>query len=230
MRKEKSQSLCKSVILTLLSFTHGLSRRGHGHSGTTTPHSRSGSATPQLEDGNTSPLTPESIASSTILNEKNRQLRLAKPKIVMPVLKRSSEIPTGLTKEHQEQGSVRRRVYWQYMKAASVAGFVFFLVSALIHQAINVCSTLVLRSWSEYNQEMGENSSTMRYLAYYAILGLVQILLGFISTVILRVYCALKSAKHLHETVSASPPCSSIAAYIPILDAQCYRPCPVAIL
>ena len=108
---------------------------------------------------------------------------------------------TGLTKEHQEQGSVKMEVYKQYIYAASKTGFIFYLITIAGQQASSVLGTLTLRYWGEHNQELGNNSSMFKYLLIYGLFSLSSSLLGGVSAIIMWVYCALRSARHLHDNV-----------------------------
>jgi ATP-binding cassette, subfamily C (CFTR/MRP), member 1 len=108
---------------------------------------------------------------------------------------------TGLTKEHQEQGSVKMEVYKQYIYAASKTGFIFYLITIAGQQASSVLGTLTLRYWGEHNQELGNNSSMFKYLLVYGLFSLSSSMLGGISAITMWVYCALRSARHLHDNV-----------------------------
>jgi ATP-binding cassette subfamily C (CFTR/MRP) protein 1 len=107
----------------------------------------------------------------------------------------------GLTKEHQEQGSVKMEVYKQYIYAASKTGFIFYLFTVAGQQATSVLGTLTLRYWGEHNQELGNNSSMFKYLLVYGLFSLSSSMLGGISAITMWVYCALRSARHLHDSV-----------------------------
>ena len=107
----------------------------------------------------------------------------------------------GLTKEHQEQGSVKMEVYKQYIYAASKTGFMLYLITIAGQQAASVLGTLTLRYWGEHNQELGNNSSMFNYLLVYGLFSLSSSMLGGISAIIMWVYCALRSARHLHDSV-----------------------------
>jgi ATP-binding cassette, subfamily C (CFTR/MRP), member 1 len=109
---------------------------------------------------------------------------------------------TGLTKEHQEQGSVKMEVYKQYIYSASKVGFILYLLTVSGQQAASVLSTLTLRYWGEHNQELGNNSSKFNYLLVYGLFSLSSSILGGVSAIIMWVYCALRSARHLHDSVS----------------------------
>ena len=108
---------------------------------------------------------------------------------------------TGLTKEHQEQGSVKMEVYKQYVYAASKTGFILYLFTIAGQQAASVLATLTLRYWGEHNQELGNNSSMFKYLLVYGLFSLSSSILGGISAILMWVYCALRSARYLHDSV-----------------------------
>ena len=107
----------------------------------------------------------------------------------------------GLIKEHQEQGSVKMNVYKQYIYAASKIGFILYLCAAAAQQATLVLASLTLRYWGEHNQQLGNNSGIFKYILVYGLFALSSTILGATSAVILWVYCALRSAKHLHDSV-----------------------------
>ena len=107
----------------------------------------------------------------------------------------------GLTKEHQEQGSVKMEVYKQYIYAASKVGFILYILTISGQQATTVLGTLTLRYWGEHNQEVGDNSSKFKYLLVYGLFSFSSSILGGVSAIIMWVYCALRSARHLHDNV-----------------------------
>jgi len=176
---------------------------GHGttasSSGTSTPFTtRSGTVTPEESEG-----TVIDEKSSGSFTEKLSRLACPPPKLAAPPPTRAAA-STGLSKEHQEQGQVKRTVYMEYIKAASKTGFAFFLISIIAQQALSVLSNLVLRSWGEANQRSGENTGVGKYLIYYGLISLASALAGGLSAVILWVYCSLRSAKKLHDSVSTT--------------------------
>ncbi|KAF8202113.1 multidrug resistance-associated ABC transporter [Pholiota molesta] len=156
--------------------------KGHGKgngSGSSTPFGTSGSATPK------------------------KKLR---HRASFQKARRIPEVAThkpsgGLTKEHQEQGRVKIEVYKQYIQAASKAGFAFFLFATIAQQAASVLATLTLRYWGEHNREMGDNSGMFKYLLIYGCFSLSSSLLGALSAITMWVYCALRSAKRLHDSM-----------------------------
>lgn len=108
---------------------------------------------------------------------------------------------SGLSKEHQEQGKVKVGVYKQYIQATSKIGFILFLCSAVAQQASSVLATVTLRYWGEHNRETGGNRDMFKYLAVYGAFALSSSLLSALSAVLMWVYCAVRSAKNLHDAV-----------------------------
>ena len=92
-------------------------------------------------------------------------------------------------------------VYKQYIYAASKVGFILYLFTVAGQQATSVLGTLTLRYWGEHNQELGNNSSMFKYLLVYGLFSLSSSILGGVSAIIMWVYCALRSARHLHDNV-----------------------------
>lgn len=138
---------------------------------------------------------------ASLLSEKlQRRTSFSKAKLVKSSSLRAPS-STGLTREHQEQGRVKIDVYKQYIKATSKIGFFCFLLTTIGQQAASVFATLTLRYWGEHNREVGDNSGMFRYLLIYGLFSLSSIILGGVSAILMWVYCALKSAKRLHDSV-----------------------------
>ena len=92
-------------------------------------------------------------------------------------------------------------VYKQYVYAASKIGFILFLFTTVAQQATSIFATLTLRYWGEHNRELGNNSGMFKYLLVYGLFSLSSSIFGAISAIIMWVYCALRSARHLHDSV-----------------------------
>lgn len=136
-----------------------------------------------------------------IISEKLRQrASFSKPRVIPPTLANLSSAK-GLSAEHQERGKVKTGVYREYIKAASITGFTLFLLATIAQQATSVSATLALRYWGEHNREQGNNSGMSMYLLAYGLFSLSSTLLGGASSVLMWVYCALRSAKRLHDMV-----------------------------
>jgi len=207
-RTAKSQNLCKnhspksSFFFWFWLVSFGLCSKGHGTgsdtSGSSTPFFTSGSATPVDENQDSFLKMEEQV---TALSEKlQHRESFHKAHVIATV---STHIPSkGLSKEHQEQGRVKIDVYKRYIQAASKVGFAFFLFATIAQQATSVMATLTLRYWGEHNLENGSNSGMFQYLLVYGLFSLSSSLLGAISAITMWVYCALKSSKRLHDSVS----------------------------
>jgi len=59
-----------------------------------------------------------------------------------------------------------------------------------------------LRSWGEHNRELGDNSGMFHYLLGYGFFSLLSTILGGLSAVIMWVFCGLRGARRLHDSVS----------------------------
>ncbi|KJA15567.1 hypothetical protein HYPSUDRAFT_48272 [Hypholoma sublateritium FD-334 SS-4] len=177
--------------------------KGHGtgsnNSGSSTPFATtSGSATP-MSEGEFRDKGKESDYAATLAEKLRHRSSFQKARKIAEV---ATHRPTGgLTKEHREQGRVKIEVYKQYIQAASKAGFVFFLVTTIAQQAASVLATLTLRYWGEHNREIGNNSGMFKYLLVYGCFSLSSSLLGAISAITMWVYCALRSARYLHDSM-----------------------------
>lgn len=135
------------------------------------------------------------------LSEKLRhRTSFARANLAEPTLGHFSS-SNGMSKEHTEQGQVKRDVYRQYIEAASKEGFFLFLLATVTQQAVSVLANLTLRNWGEHNREMGNNSGMFRYLLIYGLFSASSTLLGGAAAVLMWVLCALRSARYLHDSV-----------------------------
>ncbi|KAF9525987.1 multidrug resistance-associated ABC transporter [Crepidotus variabilis] len=173
--------------------------RGSGDSsGSTTPIS-SGSSTPLAAEAFQERLLPVSETNS--LSEKLRRRSSFQKATLAPVEAAKYVPPNSLSKEHQEQGQVKMEVYKHYIQAASKTGFALFLLATVAQQAVSVLATITLRYWGEHNQKTGSNSGMFRYLLFYGLFSLSSSLLGAASAILMWVYCALRSARQLHDSM-----------------------------
>ncbi|KXN89408.1 Metal resistance protein YCF1 [Leucoagaricus sp. SymC.cos] len=178
--------------------------RGHGKSGgssgSSTPHpTTSGTLTPKIEDLVDTGEEKSSVTDIVISEKLRERSSFSKPRIVPPTLIQLSSAGKGLSVEHQEQGKVKTHVYKEYIKAASVMGFIFFLLTIIAQQATSVFATFTLRYWGEHNREQGNNDGMFKYLFLYGMFSLSSCLLGAVSSILMWVYCALRSARRLHD-------------------------------
>ena len=107
-----------------------------------------------------------------------------------------------LSREHQEQGKVKTKVYKQYIEAASKIGFSTFLLTIVVQQAASLFASLALRYWGEHNRAVGDNSGMFVYLNAYGLFSLLSTLLCGLASALLWVFCGLRSARLLHDSVS----------------------------
>jgi len=177
--------------------------KGHGtrSSGSSTPFISSGSVTPREEDVIVSGDNVGLPGYAGTLSEKLRhRTSFARANLAEPTLGHFSS-SNGMSKEHTEQGQVKRDVYRQYIEAASKEGFFLFLLATVTQQAVSVLANLTLRNWGEHNREMGNNSGMFRYLLIYGLFSASSTLLGGAAAVLMWVLCALRSARYLHDSV-----------------------------
>lgn len=107
-----------------------------------------------------------------------------------------------MSREHSEQGQVKRDVYLRYLEAASKSGFSIFLAFIVLQQAMSVAANLILRNWGEHNRASGDNSGRFNYLLGYGLSSLASVMFAGSAAVVIWVYCSIRSARHLHDSVS----------------------------
>ena len=190
-------------ILLLTSIWRSKEHGTGNASGSSTPFHRSGAQTPRPDDEST--VTLSSDGSPT---EKSR--------VDLIPLYRGKEIGTavlaqptepraplgGMSQEHSEQGQVKREVYLKYLQAASKSGFAFFLLFIVIQQMMSVAANLILRSWGEHNRATGDNSGRFDYLLAYGLSSLASVIFSASAAVVIWVFCSVRSARYLHDSVS----------------------------
>lgn len=102
-------------------------------------------------------------------------------------------------KEHSEKGNVKREVYKSYISAASPIGVVLFVLFVGLGQATSILSNYVLRFWASRNTRAGTSTNIGLYLGAYGLIGFSSSILGVAGMIVLRLYCALRSSKKLHD-------------------------------
>lgn len=111
-------------------------------------------------------------------------------------------VSDGPTKEHSEQGRVKREVYLRYIEAASKTGFVSFVVALLIQQIAGLLGNNMLREWGNHNTEVNGNEGAGWYLLGYGLFSLSSVLLGALASILIWVLCSVRSSRRLHDGVS----------------------------
>ncbi|KAG9086906.1 hypothetical protein FS749_003298, partial [Ceratobasidium sp. UAMH 11750] len=103
--------------------------------------------------------------------------------------------------EHREQGNVKMGVYKRYFQASSVPGVIVYMLCMVLQQACSILSNVSLKSWGNHNQEAGDNTGVGYYLFIYGMFALGSALFSFVASVLLWVFCAIKSARSLHDAM-----------------------------
>lgn len=106
-----------------------------------------------------------------------------------------------MTVEESAKGSVDKSVYWTYAKSCSAVGVAMLLLFQIIAQGSQVGSSLWLKYWSDQNQKSGSNDRVWVYLGIYAAIGWSSVIFTVLQTVVLWVYCAIRSARVLHSNM-----------------------------
>ncbi|KAI9249020.1 multi drug resistance-associated protein MRP [Sporodiniella umbellata] len=106
-----------------------------------------------------------------------------------------------ITIEESAKGSVSQDVYREYAKSCSFYGVIAVLVLLSASQLTSVGTNLWLKHWSSENQDSGNNDRVWFYLGIYALIGWSSTLLSMVQTLVLWVYCAIRSARVLHSNM-----------------------------
>ncbi|QRV89229.1 ABC transporter transmembrane region [Ceratobasidium sp. AG-Ba] len=170
---------------------------------------QSGTATPvnppEMQESSTS--SEQTLASSTPAQEKVAPKKLRRPTILsvrsQQRLRAQLQAQAGSTQkvEHREQGNVKMSVYKRYFQASSIPGVAVYMLCMVLQQACAILSNVALKSWGNHNQEAGDNTGVGYYLFIYGMFALASALFSFVASVLLWVYCAIKSARSLHDAM-----------------------------
>jgi ATP-binding cassette, subfamily C (CFTR/MRP), member 1 len=179
-----------------------------GHSRILASHS--GASTPRGDDEtlvSTPPSEQETLDAASSVQGSLDKLQRKRSWRRAPLAEQGSTLraptqPTGTKQEHTERGRVKLSVYTAYIQAASIPGFVFFLICVVLQQASQVLANVTLKQWGEHNQEAGGNSNMSSYLVLYGLCSTSTILASLAGTILIFVFCSLRSAKYLHNFVS----------------------------
>ncbi|KAG1554327.1 hypothetical protein G6F51_000001 [Rhizopus arrhizus] len=182
-----------------------------------------------IEDGQEDELLPDSASMDLVPREEeallNRQRQrmnsqasimsgLTLRRASLASLAKTSKVKKAenerlMTVEEAAKGSVSWDVYKEYARSCSFYGVIAVLVLLSLSQLASVGTNLWLKHWSSANQETGNNDRVWFYLGIYALIGWSSTILSMIQTLVLWVYCAIRSARVLHsemlETVIRSP-------------------------
>ncbi|RCI02867.1 hypothetical protein CU098_008807, partial [Rhizopus stolonifer] len=122
---------------------------------------------------------------------------------------RTAEEGQLMTVEETAKGKVSWQVYKQYALACSVMGVIAVVGFQLSAQAAQVGANIWLKNWSSANMEKGTNDRVWLYLGIYALIGWSATIFAFLQTMVMWVFCGIRSATYLHshmlESVVRSP-------------------------
>ncbi|TBU30707.1 metal resistance protein YCF1 [Dichomitus squalens] len=185
--------------------------KGHG---SLTAHLTSGMSTPFMTGFTATPDSSEND-SKTAVESSTHELTKEKLDNLNKTLVRSKSfgkaviddnLPTrtvsdGPTKEHSEQGRVKREVYLRYIEAASKAGVISFVMALILQQIAGLMGNNMLRQWGNHNTEVSDNEGAGWYLLGYGLFSLSSTLLGALASILIWVLCAVRSARRLHDAM-----------------------------
>ncbi|GAA5915191.1 hypothetical protein JCM6882_001133 [Rhodosporidiobolus microsporus] len=142
----------------------------------------------------------DSDVKAKIAQSKSVLLRRAQP---LPVQEELRETLTALRKgskrqEKRERGQVKLDVYKEYIRSNGWFNILFYAFAAVAFQATAIGTNVWLKRWAQHNGD-GGNAQPAFYLSIYAALGLTSSILFGGASAISFCFCAIKSAKRLHD-------------------------------
>ncbi|CAO3629947.1 unnamed protein product [Cunninghamella echinulata] len=110
-----------------------------------------------------------------------------------------SVIGNLISVEKSAKGEVDLQVYKKYFESLSWVGVIAALSFQMISQGCQVGSNVWLKKWASINEQNGGASQHQwSYLLIYAAIAWSSTIFTVLQSVILRVYCTIRSAKLLH--------------------------------
>lgn len=106
-----------------------------------------------------------------------------------------------ITVEESARGKVSWDVYKEYAKACSIGGIMAVILSQIFSQSAQVGTSVWIKYWSSNNLEDGENKHVWLYLGVYALIGWSSTIFAFLQTMVMWVFCAIRSARFLHSSM-----------------------------
>jgi ABC-type multidrug transport system fused ATPase/permease subunit len=128
---------------------------------------------------------------------------LRRPSVASAISRTTTKAPEPknsalMSEEQMKQGSVSRSVYLAYAKACSYSAVIAYLISMVLSQSASISTSLWLTHWSSDN-DSGKDINPLYYIGVYALLGFSYSLLTVFQSIILQVYCGIRSARVLHQ-------------------------------
>lgn len=147
------------------------------------------------------------VSLSSLLSESSLRRGSLASSIFKPQRNNKSDISRIgqlMTVEESAKGKVAWDVYKQYAKACSVGGVFAVLAFQCASQGAQVGSNVWLKHWSSNNSQDGANNNVWVYLSIYALIGWSATIFAFLQTMVMWVYCVIRSAKYLHSSMLES--------------------------
>ncbi|KAI3644541.1 hypothetical protein MP228_010705 [Amoeboaphelidium protococcarum] len=104
-----------------------------------------------------------------------------------------------MMKEDAAIGSVDRSIYWAYARSCSFKAITVVIVFLIIAQVAQVSQNLWLKNWAAQSEANNGNINVGLYIGIYAAIGIVYSLFNVTVTILIWVFCAIRSSTVLHE-------------------------------
>ncbi|KAJ3362294.1 hypothetical protein HDU91_003500 [Kappamyces sp. JEL0680] len=140
--------------------------------------------------------------------EEKEEEKTVQPGTAASVAKKIDTAIAGLmTKEESAKGSVDWQVYRSYAESCGIYSVIFFIIIAIVTQALSVSQNVLLSQWAAYNDrnEMSLHvfvkSDVFYWLFAYGALGISSSIFLVLQVLFAWVYCGIQSARVLHITL-----------------------------
>lgn len=116
----------------------------------------------------------------------------------------NEDSPGTVASEKKEEGRVKSSVYLFYVKACGVVGVTLFFSFLILSRVFDVVENFWLKYWSEENERRGSNEDIWKFVGVYAAIGIFSAAFNNLRTIVLLLYCSIRGAAKLHDTMAKS--------------------------
>ncbi|KAM9890726.1 hypothetical protein OXX79_011224 [Metschnikowia pulcherrima] len=109
---------------------------------------------------------------------------------------------TGNIVETSAKGSVKWRVYMNYVKACSVSGMLLWLVLFVVATIASISTNYWLKKWSEANSDIHDNDQALHFITIYALLGFSTSALNLLKGVVFFVFMSIRGGRRVHDRMA----------------------------
>lgn len=109
---------------------------------------------------------------------------------------------SGAGIEVAAKGSIKWKVYFDYIKACSVGGMAAWAALVVVSTVLSFGTNYWLKTWAEKNSQLRSNTQAMHFIAGYAALGFSTSLMNLAKGMVFWVYVSLRGGRSIHDQMA----------------------------